>query len=155
MHPEAVETREITASRTFADFEEFWHSSTTSWSIRPELAAMTADDLEQSKERMRVRLSSDVSGRKTYQARANAVAGENCIPRRILDPFLAGRAYFPERDILLLADSLKIPRHFCWANRKKTRRWDLLRKHLVRVREYLMPTAIVDGCGQSFHTHGI
>jgi hypothetical protein len=41
---QAVETREITVQRTFADFDEFWNSSTITGSIRPTLAAMSAGD---------------------------------------------------------------------------------------------------------------
>jgi hypothetical protein len=41
---QAVETREITVQRTFADFDDFWNSSTITGSIRPTLAAMSAGD---------------------------------------------------------------------------------------------------------------
>ena len=42
---EAVETREITVHRTFADFEDFWNSSTsTTGTMRATFAAMAASD---------------------------------------------------------------------------------------------------------------
>ena len=72
---EAVETREISVRRTFADFEEFWNSSTITGSIRPTLAAMPAGEVEQFKARVRARLSADASGPVTHQARANAIKG--------------------------------------------------------------------------------
>lgn len=72
---EAVETREISVRRTFADFEEFWNSSTITGSIRPTLAAMPAGEVEQFKARVRARLSADTSGPVTHQARANAIKG--------------------------------------------------------------------------------
>jgi SAM-dependent methyltransferase len=72
---EAVETREIPVRRTFADFEEFWNSSTITGSIRPTLAAMPASEVEQFKARVRARMSADVSGPVTHQARANAIKG--------------------------------------------------------------------------------
>lgn len=70
-----VETREITARRRFADFEDFWNTSTALGSMRPMLAAMAADDLKQLKARVRARLSAVGPGPVTYQARANAIKG--------------------------------------------------------------------------------
>ena len=72
---EAVETREILVNRTFADFEDFWRSSTANPSIGQSIAAMAAGDVEQLKLRLRVRLAADASGHITYQARANAIKG--------------------------------------------------------------------------------
>lgn len=72
---EAVETREISVQRTFADFEDFWGCSTITGSVRPTLAAMPADTVEQFKARVRARLPADASGRIEYQARANAIKG--------------------------------------------------------------------------------
>jgi hypothetical protein len=80
---EAIETREISVRRSFADFEEFWSTSTAMGSMRPALAAMAAGEAEQLKERVRSRLLTDASGdaawdasgRVTHQARANAIKG--------------------------------------------------------------------------------
>jgi ubiquinone/menaquinone biosynthesis C-methylase UbiE len=72
---EAIETCEIPVRRTFADFEEFWSTSTAMGSTRPALAAMTPNEVEQLKERVRTRLTVDASGRVTHQARANAIKG--------------------------------------------------------------------------------
>ena len=72
---EAVETREITVQRSFADFEDFWGSSTITGSIRSTLAAMTPGDVEQLKARLRARLPEDAEGRIAFDARANAIRG--------------------------------------------------------------------------------
>lgn len=72
---QAIETREITVQRTFADFDDFWRSSTITGSIRPIVAAMSASDVEGLKLRLRARLPADAAGRITYSARANAVRG--------------------------------------------------------------------------------
>jgi ubiquinone/menaquinone biosynthesis C-methylase UbiE len=72
---EAVEVRDITVSRTFADFEEFWTINSKSGSIGTLIAAMTPEDAAALKERVRKRLPSDASGRLTYSALANAVKG--------------------------------------------------------------------------------
>jgi SAM-dependent methyltransferase len=72
---QAVDTREITVQRTFADFDDFWNSSTITGSLRPTLAAMPAGDVEGLKSRLRARLPADAAGRITYGARANAIQG--------------------------------------------------------------------------------
>jgi len=78
---EAVETREIKVERRFADFEDFWTSSTAgSGSIRPMLANMAPGNLERLKEAVKARLSTDSAGRITGYGRANAVKGR--VPRR-------------------------------------------------------------------------
>ena len=70
-----VETRKITVQRTFADFDEFWTTSTATGSIKPTLAALSAGDLATVKSRVRGKLPADAAGRITYGAFANAVKG--------------------------------------------------------------------------------
>ena len=53
---EAVETREITVQRTFADFDDYWTTILGGPSVGPQLAAMASEDLALLKERMRERL---------------------------------------------------------------------------------------------------
>jgi SAM-dependent methyltransferase len=72
---QSLETREIVVERTFADFEDYWATSTITWSVRLPLDAMTPDVRAQLKERVRARLSADSMGRVTYRARANAIKG--------------------------------------------------------------------------------
>lgn len=72
---EAVETREITVQRTFADFEDFWVSSTAMSTMRPMLDAMAPADLNRFKAKVRGWVAEDAAGRVTYEARANAVKG--------------------------------------------------------------------------------
>jgi SAM-dependent methyltransferase len=72
---EAVETREITVQRTFADFDDYWTTVLGGPSVGPSLAAMASEDVALLQERMRARLPVDVTGRITYSARANAVKG--------------------------------------------------------------------------------
>jgi SAM-dependent methyltransferase len=75
----SVETHEIVVERTFANFEEYWATSTITGSVRPPLDAMTADEREKLKARVRTRLPPDAMGRVTHRARANAVKGQ--VPR--------------------------------------------------------------------------
>src|SRR5215468_479953 len=72
---DAVEAREITVQRTFADFDDFWTIGVSSPSARPTIAAMTSNDIELLKARVRARLPGNAEGRITYSARANAVKG--------------------------------------------------------------------------------
>jgi SAM-dependent methyltransferase len=71
----AVETRDITVQRTFADFDDFWITGVAAPSTRPIVAAMAPADIELLKTRVRVRLPADEAGRITYGACANAVKG--------------------------------------------------------------------------------
>jgi ubiquinone/menaquinone biosynthesis C-methylase UbiE len=72
---EAVETREITVQRTYAEFDEFWATTQLSAGIVPIFAKMSAAELESLKAMVRGRLPADSSGRITYSARANAIKG--------------------------------------------------------------------------------
>ena len=69
-----VETREIPVRRTFADFDEFW-SISLGGGVAPQIAEMSASDAAIYKERVRVRLAPDKTGRVALTARANAVKG--------------------------------------------------------------------------------
>jgi SAM-dependent methyltransferase len=70
-----IDTREITAQRTFADFDDYWTTIQGGPSVGPSLAAMASGDLERLKTRMRARLPADSAGRITCSATANAVKG--------------------------------------------------------------------------------
>jgi SAM-dependent methyltransferase len=72
---DAVETREITVQRTFADFDDYWTTILGGASVGPKLAAITPEDLARLKAIMHARLPADATGRITYGARANAVKG--------------------------------------------------------------------------------
>ncbi len=76
---DTVETREITVSRTFADFDEFWTINSMSPNIGQSIAAMSPGDAERLKAGVRARLPADGAGRITYTGRANAVKGR--VPR--------------------------------------------------------------------------
>ncbi len=71
---DAVETKEITVQRTYADFEDFWTTSLGA-GVGQQVAAMPNEDVKSLKARVRVRLPTDAVGRISYGARANAVKG--------------------------------------------------------------------------------
>lgn len=72
---EAVETREIVASRTFANFDDFWITSLMGAALASIVAAMAPADAERLKERVRILLPPGAAGRITHSARANAIMG--------------------------------------------------------------------------------
>ena len=71
----AIDTREITVQRTFADFDDYWTTIQGSPSAGARLAAMTSEALALLASRLRARLPADATGRITYSARANAIKG--------------------------------------------------------------------------------
>jgi ubiquinone/menaquinone biosynthesis C-methylase UbiE len=76
---EAIETREISVSRSFTDFEDYWTQSTLTGSTRPMIATMQPGEIEQVKAGVRVRMAIDGEGPIVHSARANAVKGR--VPR--------------------------------------------------------------------------
>jgi ubiquinone/menaquinone biosynthesis C-methylase UbiE len=70
-----VETRVIDVQRTFADFEDYWATNLLAPTIGSVVSAMSAEQVDELKSRVRMRLTSDASGRVTYKTRANAVKG--------------------------------------------------------------------------------
>jgi SAM-dependent methyltransferase len=76
---DAVETREIATTRTFADFDEFWALSSASSAMVSILGSLAPADLDRLRTRVSVRLPADSAGRITCSARANAVKGR--VPR--------------------------------------------------------------------------
>ncbi len=72
---ERVETVEIAAQRTFADFADYWTTVLGGPSVGRGLAAMSSGDTARLKARLRELLPADAAGRITCRARANAVRG--------------------------------------------------------------------------------
>lgn len=72
---EAVELREITVHRRFADFDDFWETNLKGSSVRAMIASMSPRDVENLKTRVRNRLSAKAGLPMTCGARANAIRG--------------------------------------------------------------------------------
>jgi hypothetical protein len=72
---DGVETRKITVQRTFADFDDFWASSTGAGSVRATIETLSRDEVETVKTRVRAKLSPDAEGCITHSAFANAIKG--------------------------------------------------------------------------------
>lgn len=80
---------------------------------------------------------------------ANEAASDFCAPRARIESFIARKApIFPERDFLGLAKILGV--HPCLVAGQiqfKTGRYELFRAHLAKIRNHVLPSAIVDGWG--------
>jgi SAM-dependent methyltransferase len=72
---EAVETKEISVQRTFANFDDYWTTIRVGPSVNRALAAMTPHDAALLQDRMRSRLPADAAGQIICSARANAIKG--------------------------------------------------------------------------------
>lgn len=80
---------------------------------------------------------------------ANAAASEFCAPKARIDSFIKRKEpIFPERDFLGLAKVLGVhPALVAGQIQYKTGRYDLFRSHLAKIRDRVLPSAIVDGWG--------
>jgi SAM-dependent methyltransferase len=72
---QAVEAREIVVERTFPTFEDYWATSTIGDGVRRSLEAMSVEQRDKLKARVRARMPADPTGRVTWRARASAVKG--------------------------------------------------------------------------------
>lgn len=70
-----IETQEITVSRTFQDFDDFWTTSLFGPSLAPAMEALSPGQVDRFKASVRERLSTDAAGRITCTGRASAVKG--------------------------------------------------------------------------------
>ncbi|MGN6749894.1 MAG: class I SAM-dependent methyltransferase [Xanthobacteraceae bacterium] len=70
-----IQTREITVHRTFADFEDYWATSTLAATVSQTIATMAPIELKHLQTRMRGQLVADATGRITCSARLNAIRG--------------------------------------------------------------------------------
>lgn len=80
---------------------------------------------------------------------ANEAAREFCVPVREMDAFIARKQpFFSERDILGFARRMQVhPGVAVGQLQRRTGRYELLRKHLAKIRLFATSGAIVDGWG--------
>jgi HTH-type transcriptional regulator / antitoxin HigA len=80
---------------------------------------------------------------------ANRSAADRCIDAGDLISFCSKRKdFFSERDILHFAEMHKVhPGVVVGQIHNRTKRFNLLRKYLVKIREYVLPAATIDGWG--------
>jgi len=81
---------------------------------------------------------------------ANAAAADFCVPQEKLDSFLARkRPFYYEKDVIAFARILnRHPGLVVGQMQHRLNRYDYLTRHLVKIRQFLLPGAIADGWGQ-------
>ena len=80
---------------------------------------------------------------------ANKAAAEFCVPKKMMDAFMARKEpIYSERDIIGFARTIEVhPGLVAGQLAHITGRYDRFRKHLVKIRPAVTPTAMVDGWG--------
>ena len=81
------------------------------------------------------------------ERQANEAAAEFCVPRKMLDAFIARKnPFFAERDVLAFSNMIKVhPGLIAGQVRHKTGKYNLLGHHLIKVRSIVAPSSVVDG----------
>jgi SAM-dependent methyltransferase len=70
-----IETRTISVTRTFEDFEDYWTTNLLGASLSDAIASMPPADVERLKRGTRSRVTAEADGRIVHRAHANAVKG--------------------------------------------------------------------------------
>jgi HTH-type transcriptional regulator/antitoxin HigA len=80
---------------------------------------------------------------------ANEAAANFCVPQKTMDSFIARKSpFFREQDLLGMARTLQIhPGLVAGQLQRRIGRYDLFRKHLVKIRSVVVPSAMSDGWG--------
>lgn len=84
-----------------------------------------------------------------YERRANAAGADFCVPTAELEDFIARvQPYFSEERVLRFAQRIQVhPGLVVGQLQRHLERHDFLRKHQVKVRSFVLPSADVDGWG--------
>jgi HTH-type transcriptional regulator/antitoxin HigA len=92
---------------------------------------------------------SDISDEETI---ANQAASEFCVPKKMMDAFVARKApFFHERDILAFAKIINVhPGIIAGQIRHRTNSFHRFQNYLVKVRSSVLPNAVVDGWGSVY-----
>lgn len=94
-------------------------------------------------------LGDEADGLPECEIHANKAGADFCVPVEQLDNFIARvQPYFSEQKVLLFAQRINVhPGLVVGQLQRKLNRHDFLRKHQVRVRASILPSADVDGWG--------
>jgi HTH-type transcriptional regulator/antitoxin HigA len=133
----------IGLSMRFDRIDNFW------FVLRHEIEHVLQKD-GQAKEIIDVDVTdTDRPGLPPEEEAANNAAADFCVSNTEMDSFIARKApFFAEKDIIGFARRVNVhPGLVVGQIQRRTKRWDLLRRHLVKVRTHVAPNAIVDGWG--------
>jgi HTH-type transcriptional regulator/antitoxin HigA len=82
---------------------------------------------------------------------ANEAAADHCVPTEPMMDFISRHdPIFPERDMIGFSKTVRRhPGIVAGQIQARTGRWDLFRKHQVRVRQFIVQAAVTDGYGRN------
>lgn len=94
-------------------------------------------------------IGDDAAGLPECEIRANEAGADFCVPKDQLDNFIARvQPYFSEQKVVLFAQRINVhPGLVVGQLQRKLGRHDFLRKHQVKIRAHVLPSADVDGWG--------
>jgi HTH-type transcriptional regulator/antitoxin HigA len=83
---------------------------------------------------------------------ANEAAAEFCVPKKMMDAFMARKApFFHDRDVLAFAKMINVhPGLIAGQIRHRTGNYTRFQKYLEKVRGSVLPSAVVDGWGSVY-----
>lgn len=83
---------------------------------------------------------------------ANAAAADFCVPKKMMDAFIARKApFFHDRDILAFAKMANVhPGLIAGQIRHRTNNYSRFQNYLAKVRSSVLPSAVVDGWGSVY-----
>ena len=104
----------------------------------------------QKEEKIDVDLDGSTNTQDAEEQIANDAAAEFCAPGARIDYFLLRKKpYYYEKDVIAFSRTLnRHPGIVVGQIRKRLNRWDYLTRHLVKVRQFVVPDSIADGWGQ-------
>ncbi|RQR48400.1 addiction module antidote protein, HigA family [Burkholderia sp. Bp9126] len=133
----------IGMSLRFDRIDNFW------FVLRHEIEHVLREDCKDSGGVFDAEVGEAKDGLPEYEVRANKAGAEFCVPADQLDNFVARvQPYFSEQKVLLFAKRIGVhPGLVVGQLQRKLGRHDFLRKHQVKVRAFVIPSADVDGWG--------
>jgi HTH-type transcriptional regulator/antitoxin HigA len=86
----------------------------------------------------------------TQERQANRSAADYCVPEAEMLSFISKRSFFAESDVVAFARRVHVhPGIVVGQIQNRTRKFELLRRYQVKIRQYLTSAGIADGWGQA------
>ena len=127
----------------FDRIDNFW------FVLRHEIEHVLREDGKTGEPIIDVEIGDDREGLPECEVRANDAGADFCVPTDQLENFIARvQPYFSEQKVLLFAQRISVhPGLVVGQLQRKLGRHDFLRKHQVKVRACVLPSADADGWG--------
>jgi HTH-type transcriptional regulator/antitoxin HigA len=139
----ADDTPVIGMTLRFDRIDNFW------FVLRHEIEHVLREDGRTGEPVIDVEIGDDREGLPECEVRANDAGADFCVPTDQMENFIARvQPYFSEQKVLLFAQRINVhPGLVVGQLQRKLGRHDFLRKHQVKVRACVLPSADADGWG--------